>query len=114
MASTALKPRSKRARGVNPKSPAVQQSPGLKRSTLPQFLDPHEVQAILAAAQPPQAKLLILLEWRAGLRVSEALQVTTADRRLDDDNPTIRVCRGKRARARVVPVHPDRHLRTGP
>ncbi len=94
---------------MHPKPPAVQQNSGLKRSTLPEFLDPDEIQAVLAAAQPPQAKLLILLQWRAGLRVSEALQVTAADLRLDDEHPTIRVRRGKGGKSRVVPVHPELH-----
>lgn len=57
-------------------------------------------------AQPP-ARLLMLLQWRAGLRVSETLDLEVADLSLDSDFPTIRVREGKSGRSRIVPVHPE-------
>ena len=46
-------------------------------------------------------------QWRAGLRVSEALALEVADLSLDAALPTIRVRSGKGKKARVVPVHPE-------
>ena len=51
----------------------------------------------------------MLLQWRAGLRVSEALALQSADLSLDSDHPTIRVRQGKGGRSRIVPVHPELH-----
>ena len=85
----------------------MQQLTGAKRRTLPEYLEAAEVQAILNAAPNPRAKLLILLQWRAGLRVSEALALEPRDLSLDTDRPTLRVREGKGGKARVVPVHPE-------
>ena len=85
----------------------VQQSTGKKGSTLPEYLEAHEVQAVLTAAPHSRARLLFLLQWRAGLRVSEALALEPADLSLDTDLPTLRVRQGKGRRSRVVPVHPE-------
>ena len=49
----------------------------------------------------------MLTQWRAGLRVSEALALDVSDLSLDSDLPTIRVRSGKGSRSRVVPVHPE-------
>ena len=105
MTTTAVSTR--RARGMHPKSANVQQKPRGKRSTLPEYLEAHEVRALIAAAPHPRAKLLMLIQWRAGLRVSEALALERADLSLDTDLPTLRVRRGKGGKARVVPVHPE-------
>ena len=102
--TTALR---RRPRGIHPKKAGVQQSPGEKGSTLPEYLEAHEVQAVLTAAPHSRARLLFLLQWRAGLRVSEALALEPADLSLDTDLPTLRVRQGKGRRSRVVPVHPE-------
>ena len=49
----------------------------------------------------------MLEQWRAGLRVSEALALETRDLHLDTERPTLRVRQGKGRKARVVPVHPE-------
>ena len=69
---TTTLPRRRRPRDVNTKRADLQQSPGGKGSTLPEYLEAHEVSALIAAAPNPQARLLTLEQWRAGLRVSEA------------------------------------------
>ena len=46
-------------------------------------------------------------QWRAGLRVSEALALEVADLSLDAELPTIRVRQGKGRKSRIVPVHPE-------
>ena len=97
----------RRARGLHPRRDPLQQNSGGKGSTLPEYLEAHQVQAVLAAAPNPRARLLMLLQWRAGLRVSEALALESADLSLDSDLPTIRVRQGKGGRSRIVPVHPE-------
>ena len=97
----------RRPQGQHPRKSPVQQFPGEKGSTLPEYLEAREVQAVLAASPNPRARLLMLLQWRAGLRVSEALALQAADLSLDSDQPTIRVRSGKGGRSRIVPVHPD-------
>ena len=72
-------------------------------------MEAAEIQAILAAAPNSRARLLMLLQWRAGLRVSEALALEAADLSLNSDQPTLRVRQGKGNRSRIVPVHPELH-----
>ena len=76
---------------------------------LPEYLEAHEVDALIRAAPNPRARLLFLIEWRAGLRISEALAVEARDLSLDTDRPTIRVRQGKGSKARIVPVHAELH-----
>ena len=79
----------------------------LQPKSLPQYLEAHEVNAIIRAVDDPRERLLLTEQWRVGLRVSEALALEVADLSLDAELPTIRVrsCKGKKAR--VVPVHPE-------
>lgn len=74
---------------------------------LPEYLEAHEVQSIIRAADDPRARLLMMEQWRAGLRVSEALTLEVADLSLDAELPTLRVRHGKGKKSRVVPVHPE-------
>ena len=74
---------------------------------LPEYLEADEVGAIVRAANDPRARLLTLEQWRAGLRVSEALALEVSNLSLDANSPTRKVRSGKRRRARVVPVHPE-------
>ena len=75
--------------------------------TLPEYLEASEVRAIPDAAHNPRTKLLILLQWRAGLRVSEALAIEPRDLSLEADRPTLRIWSGKGGKTRIVPVHPE-------
>ena len=68
-----------------------------------------EINAIIRAAPNPKAKLLMLEQWRAGLRVSEALDLEVRDLSLDTSTPTLRVRSGKGGKTRLVPVHPELH-----
>lgn len=76
---------------------------------LPEYLEADEVNALVCAAPNSRAALLSLVQWRAGLRVSEALALEVRDLSLDSDLPTIHVRRGKGAKPRIVPVHPELH-----
>ena len=90
------------------KSDAMRESSEDKaRNRIPEFLEAHEVAALLQAAPHHHARLLMLIQWRAGLRVSEALGLAERDLQIDGDRPTIRVRRGKGRKQRVVPVHPE-------
>ena len=76
---------------------------------LAEDLEADEVNAIIRAAPSPKAKLLMLQQWRAGLRVSEALDLEVRDLSLDTASPTLRVRSGKGGKTRLVPVHPELH-----
>ena len=52
------------------------------------YFEADEVNAIIRAEPSPKAKLL-LQQWRAGLRVSEALAIGVPDTPLDRGIPTI-------------------------
>ena len=65
--------------------------------------------AIIRTAPSPKAKLLMLEQWRAGLRVSEALDLEVRDLSLDTHCPTLRLRSGKGGKSRLVPVHPELH-----
>ena len=106
-AMTAAAVSTRRTRGIHPKRAGLQQLPRGKGSNLPEYLEAVEIRAIIAAAPHARAKLLMLTQWRAGLRVSEAPALERADLVLSSDRPTLRVRRGKGNKVRVVPVHPE-------
>ena len=90
--------------------PKTQDSAAPKRQKrIPEYLEADEVNAIIRAAPNPKAKLLMLEQWRAGLRVSEALDLEVRDLSLDTATPTLRVRSGKGGKTRLVPVHPELH-----
>ena len=70
-------------------------------------MEADEVAAIIRAADDPRARLLMLEQWRASLRVSEALALEISDLSLEAESPTLRVRSGKGRRVQVVPVHPE-------
>ena len=104
--STALS-RRRRPRGRYPRTPDGADPKRQKR--IPEYLEADEVNAIIRAAPNPKAKLLMLEQWRAGLRVSEALDLEVRDLSLDTATPTLRVRSGKGGKSRLVPVHPELH-----
>ena len=86
----------------------MQQKPtGNVARALPEYLTASEVDVMLDCAPHEDARLLMLIQWRAGLRISEALALTWADVRFDDESPTVRVRRGKGNRPRMVPLHSE-------
>ena len=105
--STTAISRRRRPRGRYPKT---QDGTSPKRQRrIPEYLEPDEVNAIIRTAPNPKAKLLMLEQWRAGLRVSEALNLEVRDLSLDAPKPTVRVRSGKGGKSRLVPVHPELH-----
>ena len=99
--------RQRRPRGRYPKTQDGATPKREKR--IPEYLEADEVNAIIMAAPSPKAKLLMLQQWRAGLRVSEALDLEVRDLSLDTATPTLRVRSGKGGKTRLVPVHPELH-----
>ena len=100
--------RQRRPRGRYPKT---QDGAAPKREKrIPEYLEADEVNAIIRAAPSPKAKLLMLQQWRAGLRVSEALDLEVRDLSLDTASPTLQsTFRQGRARQGFWPVHPELH-----
>ena len=77
-----------------------------KPKKLPEFLEPREVEALIRFAPHGQARLAMMLQWRAGLRISEAINVTRSDVRLDAaPSPELLVRQGKGSKDRIVPIH---------
>ena len=97
--------RRRRPRGRYPKR--TDGDPRKRAKLIPEYLEADEVNAIIRAAPNPKAKLLMLEQWRAGIRVSEALDLEVRDLSLDASNPTIRVRSGKGGKTRLVPMHPE-------
>ncbi len=85
----------------------AQQSTRGKGNTLPEYLEEPEIAALERSAPHIHARLLILIQWRAGLRVSEAVALEPGDLTLESEHPTLRVRRGKGNKTRIVPVHPE-------
>ena len=81
--------------GINPNGGKLQQLPRGNGYKLPEYLEMAEVNALIAAAPNPRARLIMLEQWRAGLRVSEALALEARDLHLDSDRPTRRRSGGK-------------------
>ena len=71
--------RRRRPRGTHPRRTDRSAQP--KR--LPEYLEAHEVESIIRATDNPRAKLLMLEQWRAGLRIAEALALEVTDLSLD-------------------------------
>ena len=70
------------------------------------YLTHPEVEALLAAAPSVVARTLMLVQWRAGLRISEALDVDPREVALCGEHPTLALREGKGGRTRAVPLHP--------
>lgn len=84
-----------------------------RRQTLPEYLEKAEVEALIFCAPHAQARLLMLCQWRSGVRISEALSLEQRDLDLDADSDfaCIRIRQGKGRKPRVIPMHDQ--LRVG-
>ena len=75
-----------------------------RRQTVPEYLEPPEVQALIQAAPHADSQMLMLEQWRAGLRI-EALALEVGDLHLVADPPVLKVPQGKGRKDRLVPIH---------
>jgi integrase len=71
---------------------------------LPTVLSAEEIVRLLDAVENPKHRLLLLLAYGAGLRVSEVVGLRVAD--IDSDRMTIRVRQGKGRKDRLVMLSP--------
>ena len=76
----------------------------VRRSSLHEYLEQSVIESLIRCAPHPQAALLLLVLWRAGLRISEALALEVSDLSLGSESPTLRVRQGKGGRSRLVPA----------
>ena len=75
---------------------------------VPHYWTADQVQRLLdalAAHKHQKARTLVLIMWRAGVRISEALALEWRDLDLTSAQPTLLVRRSKSGRARTVPLH---------
>ena len=88
IAESAPATRNRRPRGQYPKK-AAQPAEAVEKK-LPEYIEAHEVNALMRASPNPRARLLMMIEWRAGLPVSEALALEVGDLSLPVELPTLR------------------------
>ena len=93
--------RRRRLRGTHP----MRADSSAQIRKLPEYLETYEVGVITTATDNPRAKLLMLEQWRAGLRIAESLALEVADLSLDAEPPTLRVRAGEGNSPRIVPMH---------
>jgi integrase/recombinase XerD len=84
---------------------AVEQIPFRKREKrLPSVLSPEEVQRLLGAARNRKHRLILMVLYATGLRVSEVVQLKVDD--IDSARMVIRVRQGKGRKDRLVMLSP--------
>ena len=96
-------------RGMHKQPAEMRQSVGTKRNTgrIPAYLEPAEITALISHAENSRARLAMRLQWRAGLRIAEAVAVIRSDVHLNADPPELLVRAGKGNKDRLVPLHPE-------
>ena len=79
------------------------------RAKLPHYLEPKEIDILIeyAADSSRMAANFMLTLWRAGLRVSEAINLQARDLRFKTDRPQIHIRKAKGHKERFVPAHPE-------
>jgi len=79
------------------------------RTKLPHYLEPKEINILIeyAADSSRMAANFMLTMWRAGLRVSEAINLQARDLRFTTDLPQIHIRNAKNHKERFVPAHPE-------
>ncbi len=79
------------------------------RTKRPHYLEPKEIDILIeyAADSSRMAANFMLTMWRAGLRVSEAINLQARDLRFKTDRPQIHIRKAKGHKERFVPAHPE-------
>jgi len=87
----------------------LQNSRETVRAKLPHYLEPKEIEILIdyAANQSRMAANFMLAMWRAGLRVSEAVNLEARDLRFKTDRPQLHIRNAKGHKERYVPAHPE-------
>jgi len=76
---------------------------------LPHYLEPKEIEILIdyAATHSKMAANFMLTMWRAGLRVSEAVNLEARDLRFKTDRPQVHIRNAKGHKERYVPAHAE-------
>ena len=87
----------------------LQNSKETVRAKLPHYLEPKEIEILIdyAATHSKMAANFMLAMWRAGLRVSEAVNLEARDLRFKTDRPQLHIRNAKGHKERYVPAHPE-------
>ena len=87
----------------------LQNSRETVRTKLPHYLEPKEIDILIeyAADSSRMAANFMLTLWRAGLRVSEAINLQARDLRFKTDRPQIHIRKAKGHKERFVPERPE-------
>jgi integrase/recombinase XerD len=87
----------------------LQNSRETVRAKLPHYLEPKEIEILIdyAADQSRMAANFMLTMWRAGLRVSEAINLEARDLRFKTDRPQLHIRHAKGHKERFIPAHPE-------
>ena len=87
----------------------LQNSKETVRAKLPHYLEPKEIEILIdyAATHSKMAANFMLTMWRAGLRVSEAVNLEARDLRFKTDRPQVHIRNAKGHKERYVPAHPE-------
>jgi len=87
----------------------LQNSKETVRAKLPHYLEPKEIEILIdyAANHSRMAANFMLTMWRAGLRVSEAVNLEARDLRFKTDRPQLHIRNAKGHKERFVPAHPE-------
>ena len=90
-------------------TPTLQKPRETVRAKLPHYLEPKEIEILIdyAANQSRMAANFMLTMWRAGLRVSEAVNLEARDLRFKTDRPQLHIRNAKGHKERFVPAHPE-------
>ncbi|HXG36506.1 MAG TPA: site-specific integrase [Dehalococcoidia bacterium] len=77
-----------------------------RKRILPQYLEPHEIDSLLTAAETPLQRLYFLFCIKAGLRAFEAAALRWSDLRWEDGRPvSLHVRNGKGGKEAWLPIN---------
>ena len=91
-------------RGLYKPGQPRRQNTGTKSKEIPEYLDFDTVEAVIRATEDPRTRLAMMIQWRAGLRVSEVVTLAPADVHFSAP-AEIKVRQGKGRKDRLVPLH---------
>ena len=95
-------------RGLYKSGDVARQKTGTKSKAIPEYLDADTVAAVIKSCEDPRPRLAMMIQWRAGLRVSEVITLTPADVNFAaEPQPELKVRMGKGSKDRLVPLHPE-------
>jgi integrase/recombinase XerD len=76
-----------------------------KKRKIPEYFTQREIELLLQNAPNPDCAMSMMLGWRAGLRISESLNLRLSN--VNRNEATLRIEQGKGGKDRVVPLHPE-------